>query len=102
MPSGLVQGGADIDSVREKIDASIPDKYKQGYNSIMAAGMKVMFSDKTFPQMKQYLDSIQSPNDVPGVVAHGITKLMSMLMNMSKGHLPMEPSAAAAQSLMTH
>lgn len=99
---GLAGGSVDLDGARKQIESKIPDKYRRGYDSIMAAGMKVMFSDKTFPKMQEYVNSIQSPQEVPEKVAHGITKTMSILMNMSKGKMPMEPAGAAAQSLMTH
>jgi hypothetical protein len=100
--AGLVSGGVDLDATREKIEASVPKEHRRGFDSIMAAGMKAMFSDKTFPKMQEYVGTIKDPSEIPTKVAHGISKVMSILMNMSKGHMPMEPSGAAAQSLMTH
>ena len=98
--AGLVQG-VDLDALKKKIDASIPKEYKRGYNQTMAAGMKLMFSDQTYGEMKDYINGIQSPDQIPDAVAHGIIKAMSILMNESKGRLPIESSAAAAQGLMT-
>lgn len=108
--SGLVQDatqsqsqgkGVDLNALKTKIDATIPKEQKRGYNATMAAGMKLMFSEKTFPEAKAYLDQIQSPDQIPDAVGHGIVKGMSILMNESKGRLPIESSAAAAQGLMT-
>lgn len=93
--------GVNLDEIKKKIDATIPKEQKRGYNATMAAGMKLMFSEQTFPEAKQYMDQIQSPDQIPDAIAHGIVKGMSILMNQSKGRLPIESSAAAAQGLMT-
>jgi len=98
---GLVSGGVDLEQIRQQIESKVPKEHKRGFNSIMAAGMKVMFSDQTFPKMQEYVGTIKSPADIPEKVAHGIAKTMSILMNTSKGKMPMEPSGAAAQALMT-
>lgn len=100
--AGLVSGGVDLDGLRAKIESSVPKDYKRGYDSIMAASLKLMFSEGTFPKMKEYTDSIKSPDQIPNAVAHGVAKTLSVLMNESKGHMPMEPAGAAGQSIMTH
>jgi len=87
---------------QQKTEASVPKEYQRGYHAIVAAGLKAMFADKTFPLMKQYLASIKSPQDIPQVVAHGIVKLLSVLLNESQGKMPLEPSIPAAIVLMTH
>lgn len=98
---GLVSGGVNLDQIRQKIESQVPKEHKRGFNSIMAAGMKLMFSDKTFPKMQEYASSITNPAEIPEKVAHGVAKTMSILMNTSQGKMPMEPSGAAAQALMT-
>lgn len=100
--AGLVSGGVNLDDIRSQIESKIPREHVRGYKSIMAAGMKVMFSEKTFPKMQEYVGSIQNQREIPEKVAHGIAKTMSILMNSSQGKMPMEPSGAAAQALMTH
>ena len=97
---GMVQG-VDLDQLKAKVDASVPKALRSGYNKTMAAGMKLMFSDETFPEMQKYVEGIQSPEQIPDMVAHGIAKGMSILMNESKGHLPVESAGAAAHGLMT-
>lgn len=94
------QGQADLQATQDKIESSVPEKYQRGFKSIMAAGLKMMFSDKTFPEMQQYVESLKSPDQIAPMVSHGITKAMSLLINVSKGKMPMEPMGAAAQSLM--
>lgn len=102
MPGGMADRTVDLEAIRSQIESKIPKEYKRGYDSIMAAGLKLMFSDKTFPKMKEFVDKIQSPEQTPELIAHGIAKALSILMNESQGHMPMEPAGAAAQSLMTH
>lgn len=97
---GLVQG-VDLDALKQKIDGKIPKEYRRGYHATMAAGMKLMFSEQTFPMMKEYTDQIQSAEQIPEAVGHGIVKAMSILMNESKGRLPIETAPSAAQGLMT-
>lgn len=87
---------------QQKAEASVPEQYRRGYNQILAAGLKAMFSDKTFPMMKAYLASIKSPQDIPNVVAHGIIKLLSIVFNASQGKLQLEASGPASIVLMTH
>ncbi len=87
---------------QQKAEASVPEPYRRGYNQILAAGLKAMFSDKTFPMMKEYLASIKSPQDIPQVVAHGIIKLLSIVFNASQGKLQLEASGPASIVLMTH
>lgn len=91
-----------LTDTRSKIEESVPKQYKRGYESLMAAGLKMMFSDKTFPLMKQYVQAIKSPADIPRHIAHGIVKLFSILYNGRKGKIPLEASGAALLGLMTH
>ena len=91
-----------LTQARDKAEASVPNEYQRSYTQILAAGLKAMFSDKTFPLMKEYLASIKSPQDIPQVVAHGILKLLSILFNESQGKLQIEASGPASIVLMTH
>lgn len=91
-----------LKQAQQKTEASVPTQYRRGYTAILAAGLKAMFSDKTFPLMKEYLASIKSPQDIPQVVAHGIIKLLSLLFNESQGKLQIEASGPASIVLMTH
>lgn len=91
-----------LTQARDKAEASVPEQYRRGYNQIVAAGLKAMFSEKTFPLMKEYLASIKSPPDIPNVVAHGIIKLLSIVFNASQGKLQIEASGPASIVLMTH
>lgn len=91
-----------LKQAQQQAEASVPKPYRKGYDAIMAAGLKLMFSDQTFPMMQQYMGAIKTPQDVPKMIAHGITKVLSMLMNVGKTKFPLEASGAAAIVLMTH
>lgn len=75
---------------------------RREYDKIMAAGLKLMFSDQTFPEMKQAVQTIKSPQQIPSVVAHGIVKVISIVFNASQGKMSMEVSVPAAIALMAH
>lgn len=91
-----------LKSTLKKVEEGVPDKYQRGYTQIMAAGMKAMFSEKTFPLMEDYLKDIKSPADVPKLVAHGIVKLISVLYNGSQGKMQVEATGPASVALMCH
>jgi hypothetical protein len=91
-----------LTQARDKAEASVPEQYTRGYNQIVAAGLKAMFSEKTFPMMKEYLATIKGPQDIPNVIAHGIIKLLSLVFNASQGKLQIEASGPACIVLMTH
>lgn len=76
--------------------------YAQGYHAILAAGLKAMFSDETFHFMKDYLKTVQSAEQVPDAVSHGIIKLLSIIWNESDGNMPLEPIGPATMTLMAH
>lgn len=75
---------------------------RREYDKIMAAGLKLMFSDQTFPEMKQAVQTIKRPQQIPSVVAHGIVKVISIVFNASQGKMSMEVSVPAAIALMAH
>ena len=83
-------------------DQSIKPAYQKGYQAILAAGLKAMFSDQTFKYMKDYLKDVTSPAQIPDAVSHGIIKLLSILWNESHGKMPLEPAGSAAMVLMVH
>lgn len=87
---------------RTKSEESVPKEFTRGYHQIVAAGLKAMFAEKTFPLMKEYLGMIKAPTDIPKLVSHGIIKLLSLVSNASQGKIQIEASGSAAITLMTH
>lgn len=91
-----------LTQAQQKAEASVPEQFRKGYTAIVAAGLKAMFSEKTFPMTKQYLTGVKGLPDVPKVVSHGIVKLLSILFNESQGKLQLEAAGPACIVLMTH
>ena len=83
-------------------EQSVKGEYARPYHAILAAGLKAMFSDKTFSYMKDYLKDIKSAEQIPDLVSHGIIKLLSIIWNESKGNMKLEPIGPAAMTLMAH
>lgn len=82
--------------IRSKM--TIPPQLKGPYMRLVAAGMKVMFSDKTSGMMVQQLKS--SP-DIVKNLSDGIAGLMAILFKQSK-NMPQQLIVPAALELLTH
>lgn len=91
-----------LQKVQEAQQQAVPKEHQKDYVNAMAAGLKLMFSEGTFPEVVKAVSSIQSPEQIPEVVAHGIAKAMSILFNESKGHFPIKVYGPVAFSLMAH
>lgn len=91
-----------LQKVQQAQQQAVPKEHQKDYVNAMAAGLKLMFSEGTFPEVVQAVNAIQSPEQVPDVVAHGIAKAMSILFNESKGHFPIAVYGPVAFSLMAH
>lgn len=74
-----------LDRTQQKIEASVPEKAKKMYVTIVANGKKLMWSKETHTTMKEYVnEGIQSEEDIPGVVAGGMRGIIRMLLTASK------------------
>lgn len=69
-----------LTETKKKLEASVPPKLKDTYDRIIVTGMKLMWSDQTHKEMVSYLDRITSPEDVPNLIAHGIAKVIQILI----------------------
>lgn len=91
-----------LQQVQQAQQKAIPKENQKDYVNAMAAGLKLMFSQATFPEVVQAVSTIKDPQQIPQVVAHGIVKAMSILFNASKGHFPIKVYGPVALSLMAH
>lgn len=78
MPNQLLQ------NTKKKLEDSVPPKLKDVYDRIIVAGMKLMWSDQTHKEMVSYLERIKSPKDVPALIAHGIAKVIQIIITNAK------------------
>jgi len=87
--AGMVQQVQDplLKKTIQQIESSKMDPaMRKSYDQIVAAGMKVMWSDGEVFQRErdQALAQINGPEDVPRVIAHVAVKVMAIVQNESK------------------
>lgn len=95
-PEGQLQDPI-LQQIEQGVEQAVPPDMKQGYNNIVNAGMAVMFSKGTSAMMD---DQLQASPDIVANVSDGISKLMVMLYNESKGQMQIEAVGLAAVTLM--
>lgn len=83
--------------IRSKM--TVPPELKPAYDKIVAAGMRVMFSDKTNSLMMQQL---KATPDIVKNIADGIAGLMGILFKNSNNKMPQQLIIPAALDLMMH
>lgn len=69
-----------LTATKKKLEGSVPPQLKDVYDRIIVAGMKLMWSDQTHKEMVSYLDRIKSPKDIPQLIAHGIAKMIQIII----------------------
>lgn len=78
-------------------EAKVPPKYKGAFQRIVAAGLKVMYSEQTHDMM---VKELQKPQDPSINIGEGVAKLMGILWSQGKGTLPMQAMIPATTILM--
>jgi len=74
-----------LEKTKQKIEESVPEKAKKMFTTIVANGMKLMWSKETHQTMREYIrESVQSPETIPDAVAAGIRGIIRMLLQASK------------------
>jgi hypothetical protein len=74
-----------FNQTREKVEQSVPQKFKQEFDRIVTAGRKAMWSEGPYEkETLPYLQSIQGPQDVTPKVSHGVVKLISVVLKEVK------------------
>jgi hypothetical protein len=90
---------SDFTSTAQKIEENINQKIgqdKSAMDRVVAAGMKVMFSQQTHKYMTEILDK---PGELGDKLALGIIDLMQLLFVQSKGAIPPQVIIPAATIL---
>lgn len=117
--SGMLDSAPSIDdtlrTIADKMERSVRPEDHALYDAIIVAGMKLMWGNPgTHAMMLDYLRrASDDPRQLPQLVAHGITKMLSIILHERLKDLPepdrreqaihdfMGPSAAAAIVFMT-
>ena len=91
------QNSALIDQMQAKVEQSVKPEDMPAFKRVVAAGMKVMFSEQTHQLM---LKELQGQGDMATKLAQGITGLMLILYKESKGMPPQVLMPAGAWLLL--
>lgn len=86
-----------LQKTEEAIAAKVPANLKNAFQRIITAGLKVMYDPKTNDMMAKQLKEQGDPAEIAGA---GVAKLLGMLMNQSKGTMPMNAAIPAATVLL--
>ena len=86
-----------LQKTEEAIAAKVPANLKNAFQRIITAGLKVMYDPKTNDMMAKELKSQGDPAEIAGA---GVAKLLGLLMNQSKGTMPMKAAIPAATVLL--
>ena len=102
--AGLVQSQQNIsisDPMLQKIvdgvRAKIPPNLQTAYMQVLTAGKKVMYSPQT---SKLMMKRIKMPGDIFHNVTLGITNLIALISNESKGQMSLPAAVLASTELM--
>lgn len=90
-----------LQQAEQSIEASVPEEHRAMYESIVLAGMKVMFSKGTASLIEQQLDE---GGDLASNVSDGVAKLIMIVFNESKQSVDQfaPASVLAAVTLLCH
>lgn len=86
-----------LQKTEEAISAKVPANMKNAFQRIITAGLKVMYDPKTNDMMAKQLKEQGDPAEIAGA---GVAKLLGLLMNQSKGTMPMNAAIPAATVLL--
>lgn len=89
----------DSTQIREQLRNNVPPQMRDGYDRIVAAGMKFMFDKKTHRYM---LDQMREPGDPAQKLGQGVAELLLFLFAQSKGALPQQLAIPAGIELVLH
>lgn len=81
----------------QAVRAKVPPAQMKAFEKIIAAGAKVMYSEGMHKLILQQFQSNDNPAEAAG---EGAAKLMGILINQSKGTMPMEAGMPASDVIL--
>ena len=85
------------EQLAEKAAADVPEEFKEAFTKVVAAGMKVMYSDETHELM---LDELEGEGPLEQRMGEAIAGLMRLLYEKSNQAMPTEVIIPAATYLL--
>ena len=86
-----------LQKTEQAAEAKVEPKYRNAFERIVAAGMKVMYSEQSNSLLT---DQLSKPGEPATNVGDGVGKLMGILWSEGKGTLPMQAMMPAAVVLV--
>lgn len=95
----IMQSNDVLAKVEQAVMAKVDAKTKTATMRIIAAGMKIMFSQQTHSLMT---DAINKPGDLVENVGLGVADLMILMYKQSRGTMPIDAAVPASVVLLCH
>lgn len=89
-----------LKSLASAVEKNVPKNLRRQYLSLVAAGRQLMLSKQMEREAQTLFSRIQSPQQLPGVVAHGIVKVISLLVKPAGKSFSIPAANLAAITLM--
>ena len=86
-----------LQKTEQAIEAKVKPEQKAAFQKIIAAGLKLMYADKMRAGVTK---SLKEGGDPAQIVGDGVAKLLGIMMNQSKGTMPMQAAVPAATILL--
>jgi hypothetical protein len=88
--------------VKDGIETKLPEELKQPVGLIVAAGMRVLYSPTTHPQVAKVYDAVKAKQFAPNVIANGMVGLLGMISKAAPGKVPVEGAFPAMTILLCY
>ena len=89
-------------NMRTEIEAKLPQEMKDGYQRIVVAGMKILFSDETHEHVRQVMSAIAQRGNTPEDIANGMVNMLGLIHTESKGRMQGEAAFPALVTLTSY
>jgi hypothetical protein len=86
-----------LQKVEQAVQQQVPPDQMSAFERIVVAGEKIMYSPQTRHMLQSQLGKNGDPTEIAG---EGVAKLMGIMLQKSKGTMPMKAAIPAAQVLL--
>jgi hypothetical protein len=91
-----------LDKIVTGIEQQLDPKMKIGYQQIVTAGMKVLFSDQTHQMVLQRLQKASGANGIPQAAVAGTIQLLGVLIKSAGKNFPYPAAIPAMTTLLCY
>lgn len=91
-----------LEQVKQHIETKLPPALQDGYQRIVVAGLKVLYSPQTQPSVSQIMQKIQQGGFNPKQIATAIVNLLGMIFGQSNKQMSIPSTLPAGITLMAY